>query len=84
MVSLVDLDPQNFELRLEVKKDLCRVPLLDEDHTTCVGTTIAATEAEAIHEALKKNVDLFAWTTSNTSGVNSNIISHRLSNYKEA
>jgi len=37
-----------------------------------------------VHQALKKNVDLFAWKTSNMLGVSSNIISHKLSVYKEA
>jgi len=46
--------------------------------------TIAATKAELVHQALKKNVDLFAWTTSNMSGVSPDIITHKISVYKEA
>ena len=64
----MDLDPRTTEPRLKAKEDLCRVPLLDEDHTTCVGTTIAPAKAELVHQALKKNNDLFACTTSDMSG----------------
>lgn len=60
---MVDLVPQANKLRLETKEDLCRVPLLCSDHTTSVQTSLAATEAETIHQVLKKNVNLFSWTT---------------------
>jgi len=61
-VALVDLDPRAIEDRLEAREKLRRVPLLDEEHNTAVGTTMAAAEAEIMHAALKKNVNLFAWT----------------------
>jgi len=41
---------------------------------------MAAADAELIHRTLKKNVDPFAWTTAD---INPEIISHRLSVYKE-
>jgi len=37
-----------------------------------------------MHATLKKNVNLFAWTTSDMSGLSPNIITHRLSVFKEA
>jgi len=40
------------ESRLEAKEELRQVPLLDEEHNTYVGTTIATAEAELIHQAL--------------------------------
>jgi len=46
--------------------------------------TIAVAEAELIHQALKMNVDLFVWTTSNMRGVSLDIITHKISVYKEA
>ena len=52
MVTLVDLDPWTVESRLEAKEELRQVPLLDEEHNTYVGTTIATAEAELIHQAL--------------------------------
>jgi len=66
-VTLVDLDPRTTEYRLEAREELRRVPLLNEEHNTCVGTAMAAAEAEIMHVTLKKNVDLFAWTPSQTS-----------------
>jgi len=84
MFALVDLDPQMVEPRLEGEEELRQVPLLDEEHSTCIGTTIVAAETELIHKALKKNVDLFAWTTSDMLGVSSDIITHKLSVNKEA
>jgi len=43
-----------------------------------------AMAAKVMHVTLKKNVDLFAWTPSDMSGVSVNIITHRLSVFKEA
>jgi len=57
---------------------------MDEEHNTTVGMTMAAVEAEIMHAALKKNVDLFAWTSSDMPGVSPNIITHKLSVFKEA
>jgi len=59
IVALVDLNPWTAEPRLEAEEDLCPVPLLDEDHITCVGTTIVAAEAEMIHQTLKNERRFF-------------------------
>jgi len=59
-VAMVDLDPQTNDDRLEAREELCRVLLLDEEHSTCIGMIITAAEAELMHVTLKKNVDLFA------------------------
>jgi len=59
------------------RKELHRVPLLNNEHSTYVGTTIAMVEVELVHQALKKNVDLFMWTTSDMLGVSPNIITHK-------
>ena len=40
MVTLVDLDAETTEDRLEAREELRQVPLLDQEHNTCVGTTI--------------------------------------------
>jgi len=58
-VALIDLDPQVTEPRLEAGEDLHQVSLSYEEHITSMGTSLAAAEAEIIHQALKKNVDLF-------------------------
>jgi len=84
IVALVDLDPRATEDRMEAREELRRVPLLDEEHNTTVGTSLAAAEAETIHAALKKNIDMFAWTPTDMLGVSPNVITHRLSIFKEA
>jgi len=83
-VALVDLDPRTTEDRLEAREELRRVPFLDEERSTAVGTAMAAAEAEIIHATLKKNVDLFACTPSEMLGVSLDNITHRLSVFKEA
>jgi len=75
-VALVDLDPRATKDRLEAREELKRVPLLDEEHSTIVGTAMAATEAEIMHVALKKNMDMFAWTPADMPGVSLNVITH--------
>jgi len=83
-VALVDLDPRATEDRLEAREELRRAPLLDEEHISAVGTTMAAAKAEIMHAALKKNMDMFAWTPTDMPGVNPDVITHRLSIFKEA
>jgi len=83
-VALVDLYPWTTEDRLETREELQRVPLLDEKHSTCVGMTMATAEDEIMHATLKKNIDMFAWTSFDMLGVSSNIITHKLSVFKEA
>jgi len=39
-IALLDLDPRMTKDRLEDREELRRVPLLNEEHITCVGTTI--------------------------------------------
>jgi len=69
---------------MEAKDELHHVLLVDEEHYTSVGTTMTKVDAESIHQALRKNVDLSAWTTVDLPRVNPDIITHRLSVYKEA
>ena len=45
---------------------------------------MATADADFVHQTLKRNVDLFAWTTADVPGVHPDIITHRLSVYKEA
>jgi len=57
---MIDLDPREVEPRLEAKDELRHDPLIDEEHYTSIGTTMVVADAELIHQALRKNVDLFA------------------------
>jgi len=83
-VALVDLDPRAAKDRLEAREELWRVPLLDEEHNTAVGTAMAAVEAEIMHVGLKKNMDMFAWTPADMPGVSPDVITHRMSIFKKA
>ena len=44
---------------------------------------MAAAEAEIMHAALKKNIDMFAWTPADMLWVSPDVITHRLSIFKE-
>jgi len=81
---MIDLDPREVEPKLEAKDELRHIPLIDEERYTSIDTTMVAADAELIHQALKKNVDLFAWTTAEVLRVNPEVITHRLLVYKEA
>jgi len=81
---MADLDLREVEPRLEAKDELRQAVLGGEERYTSIGTAMAAADAEFIHLTLKKNADLFAWTTVDVPGVHPDIITHRLSVYKEA
>jgi len=49
-----------------------------------MGTSLKQDDREANCKTLIKNVDLFAWTAADMPGVKSDVITHRLSVYKEA
>jgi len=83
-VTIIDLDPREVEPRLEEKDELRHVSLIDEERNMGIGTDVAAADAKLIHQSLKTNVDLFAWTVAEVSGVNPEVITHKLSVYKEA
>jgi len=81
---MADLDPKEVEPRLEAKDELRQAKLDGEDRYTSIGTAMAAADVDFVHQTLKRNVDLFAWTTADVPGVHPDIITHRLSVYKEA
>jgi len=78
-IALVELDPQMSESRLEAGGRLTSSSFADEDYTTSLGTSFAMVDGKIIHQTLKKNVDLFAWTTFDMLGVSQEIITHKLS-----
>jgi len=69
---------------MEAGEDLQLVFLHDKDHKTYMGTSLKPDDREAIGKTLTKNADLFAWTAADMPGVKSDVITHRLSVYKEA
>jgi len=83
-VTMIDLDPREIEPRLEAKDELRQATLNGEERYTSIGTAMAVADVELIHRTLKKNADLFAWIAADVPGINPEIITHRLSVYKEA
>ncbi|XP_068483297.1 uncharacterized protein [Phaseolus vulgaris] len=84
MIALVDLDPRMDDPRMEAGEDLHPFPLRDDRHTTHIGTSLKPDDRIAIGTTLVKNSDLFAWTAADMPGVDPQVITHRLSLYREA
>ncbi|XP_068461695.1 uncharacterized protein [Phaseolus vulgaris] len=84
LVALVDLDPRLDDPRMEAGEDLQPIFFRDKDRKTHMGTSLKLDDREAIGKTLTKNADLFAWTAADMSGVKPDVITHRLSVYKEA
>ena len=84
MIALVDLDPRMDDPRMEAGEDLHQFPLCDDRHVTHIGTSLKPDDRMAIGTTLVKNADLFAWTAADMPGVDPQVITHRLSLYKEA
>ena len=84
LVALVNLDPRLDDPRMEAGEDLQPIFLRDKDRKTHMGTSLKHDDREAIGKTLTKNADLFAWTVADMPGVKFDVITHRLSVYKEA
>ncbi|XP_068504438.1 uncharacterized protein [Phaseolus vulgaris] len=84
LVALVDLDPRLDDPRMEAGEDFQPKFLQENDRKTYIGTSLKSDDREVISKTLIKNADLFAWTAADMPGVNPNVITHRLSLYKEA
>jgi len=69
---------------MEAGEDLQPIFLQDNDRKTYMGTSLKSDDREVISKTLVKNANLLAWTVANMLGVNPNVITHRLSVYKEA
>ena len=84
MVALVDLDHWLDAACVEADEDLPPIPLRDDEHITYIGLSLNPNDRKLVSTTLVKNSDLFALTGANMSGGSPNIITHRLSIYKEA
>ena len=84
LVALFDLDPRLDDPRMEAGEYLQPIFLCDKDRKTHMGTCLKPNDRETIGKTLTKNTDLFAWTAADMPGVKSDVITHRLSIYKEA
>ena len=84
-IQAEDLDPRlNNEARIEPVGETKPLPLGQPNHFLQIGTTMESAGEEAIENTLKKNADLFAWTTADLPGVDPRIATHKLSVFKEA
>jgi len=84
LVALVDLDPRLDVPHMEAGEDLQPIFLHDKNRKTHMGTSLKQYDREAIGKTLIKNVDMFAWTAAYMLGVKPDVITYRLSVYKEA
>jgi len=84
MVALVDLDPRLDDACMEAGEDLQPLPLCNDDHKTYIKTSLNPDDRKLVSTTLFDNTDLFSWTTADVPGVSPDIITHRLSVYKEA
>ena len=58
--------------------------LLDEDNTeryTWVGANLEGKTKQVLVQFLKKNIDVFAWSHEDMSGIDLSVITHRLNVY---
>ena len=80
-----DLDPRpNDEPQVELKEEVVLCQVGREGQNTRLGSTLGAEEKNIITTVLFKNTDLFAWSAADMSGTDPQIISHKLSIFKEA
>lgn len=84
VVAIADLDPRVEEVRVEPREETQVIPLMGEDKTTRISTSLSKEDTTHITQILQKNVSVFAWTATDMSGVNQSIIMHRLSTFKDA
>jgi len=84
LVVVVDLDPRIDDIWVEPSKEVCVIPLKDSEHTTKIGVSLSEDQNEKLIGPLHANVNMFAWTTTDMSGIDPNIIVHKLSICKEA
>jgi len=68
---------------MEAGEDLQPIFLGDKDRKTHMRTSLKPDDRDAIDKTLTKTADLFAWTAVDMPGVKSDVITHRLSVYKE-
>ncbi|XP_072084746.1 uncharacterized protein [Arachis hypogaea] len=78
--TLAELDPRaDFQERPVPNEDLIKVTLTD-DHTkfTFIGASLEKGAKEKLIAFLRRNTDLFAWTSGDMPGISPSVITHRL------
>ncbi|WVZ15676.1 hypothetical protein V8G54_013242 [Vigna mungo] len=84
-VALAELDPRvEVDNRVEPMGEVQPFQLGAEEKTTMVGVNLSLDQVERIGRLLVQNKDLFAWTASDMPGIHPDVISHKLSVFKDA
>ncbi|XP_014506155.1 uncharacterized protein LOC106765899 [Vigna radiata var. radiata] len=85
-VAMMELDPRTqFDDRVEPLGDTRPVVIgQQEDQCTTIGRNLTTDQVTLIEELLLKNRDLFAWQAADMPGIHPDIISHKLSLFKDA
>jgi len=78
MVAVTDLDPRVDDIRVEPGEEVCSIPIKDPEHCTKIGDSLSGTERDELIKLLLDNIDMFAWTATDMSGVDPSIIVHLL------
>ena len=84
VVAVTDLDPRLEEVWVEPHEETRLVPLARKEKTTRIGTSLTENDNESVIQMLQQNATMFAWTSADMSGVDPNVIMHRLSIFKDA
>ncbi|PNX98475.1 gag-pol polyprotein [Trifolium pratense] len=86
-IEAADLDPREEfqDKRVSPLEELEPIQIGEADHqVTSISTSLGHEEREKVIAILKNNADLFAWKPSDMSGIDGNIITHKLSISPEA
>jgi len=85
-VAMTDLDPRtNTEDRIQPGGDTKEIAIgTRPDQITKIGGALRPDEEELLGAVILENKDLFAWLTTDMSGIHPGVMSHKLAIYREA
>jgi len=85
-VAMIDLDPQtNTEDRIQPEGETKEISIgMQSDQVTKIGGALKPEEEELLGALILENKDMFAWSTADMPGVHPDVMSHKLSIFKEA
>lgn len=82
---MAELDPRtNTEDRVKPLGEVRPFPLGSEDRATMLEQSLSNNQVHEVGLVLTENRDLFAWTAVDMSGIHPDVISHKLSLFKDA
>jgi len=83
---MTDLDPRtNTEDRLQLEGETKEIPIGSQPRqVTKIGGALSAEEEELLRAVILENKDLFAWSSADMPGVHHDVMSHKLTIFREA